>query len=277
MTRLRPGRRLRTRRASACAAAGAYVYGVPSAPRAGELEGRVAVITGAARGIGHASALEFAAQGAAVVVADRRPEVAEIAAEIARAGGRAVACVVDVTDADAVRGLVDAALASFGGLDVMFNNAGITGIPKAIVEMDDGAFDRVLAVNVRGVFLGLKYALPVMIAQGSGSVINTSSVTAVKAMHGMAAYTASKHAIVGLTRVAAIEAGGYGVRVNALLPGPTATALIGEESFSANVPLGRVAEPAEQARVACFLASDRSSFINGETILVDGGMAYAGT
>jgi NAD(P)-dependent dehydrogenase (short-subunit alcohol dehydrogenase family) len=252
-----------------------YVGGVPSAPSAGELEGRVAVITGAARGIGHASALEFVAQGAAVVVADRRPEVAETAAEIERAGGRAMACVVDVTDAAAVQGLVDAALATFGRLDVMFNNAAVTGIPEPIVDIDDEAFDRVLAVNVRGVFLGMKYALPIMTAQGSGSVINTSSVTAVKAMPGMAAHTASKHAVVGLTRVAAVEAGGHGVRVNALLPGPTATPLIGEESFSTQVPLGRVADPAEQARVACFLASDRSSFINGETILVDGGMAYA--
>lgn len=242
----------------------------------GELDGKVAVITGAARGIGRAAAHEFAAEGAAVLLADRREEVHDAAAEVAAAGGRALATTVDVTDSAAVRSLIELAERELGGLDVLFNNAGITGRPTPLAEIDEDAFDRVLAVNVRGVFLGMRHALPVMLAQGSGSIINTASVTAVKAMPGMGVYAASKHAIVGLTRVGAIEAGPSGVRVNALMPGPTATPMIGGETFDGQVPLGRLASPAEQAAVACFLAGPRSSFVNGETILVDGGMAYAG-
>jgi NAD(P)-dependent dehydrogenase (short-subunit alcohol dehydrogenase family) len=239
------------------------------------LAGKVAVITGAARGIGRAAALEFAAQGAALVLGDRRDTVAETADLVQRNGGRAIAQVLDVTDSDAVRALIDAATAAFDGLDVLFNNAGVTGAPSPIVDQDEDAFDRVLAVNVRGVFLGMKHALPIMIARGSGSIINTSSVTAVKAVMNLAPYAASKHAVVGLTRVAAMEAGPHGVRVNAIMPGPTATPMIGDQTFSGQVPLGRLSDVAEQAAVACFLASGGSSFINGETILVDGGMAYA--
>jgi NAD(P)-dependent dehydrogenase (short-subunit alcohol dehydrogenase family) len=239
----------------------------------GELDGKVAIITGAARGIGRATALAFAAEGASVLLADRRDEVHDAAREV---GARALATTLDVTDSAAVRALVELAQRELGGLDVLFNNAGITGRPCPLAEMDGEAFDRVLAVNVRGVFLGMRHALPVMLAQRSGSIINTASVTAVRAMPGMGAYAASKHAIVGLTRVAAIEAGPSGVRVNALMPGPTATPMIGAETFDGRVPLGRLASPAEQAAVACFLAGPRSSFVNGETILVDGGMAYAG-
>jgi NAD(P)-dependent dehydrogenase (short-subunit alcohol dehydrogenase family) len=242
----------------------------------GELSGKVAIVTGAARGIGRATALALAAQGAAVVAADRKDDVHEVVAEIVQAGGRSLAVVVDVTDSAAVRSLVALAVDELGGLDVLFNNAGITGKPRPLAEQDEETFDRVLAVNVKGVFLGMRHALPVMLAQGSGAIVNTASVTAVRAMPGMAVYAASKHAVVGLTRVAAVEAGPRGVRVNALMPGPTATAMIGGETFDGQVPLGRVADAAEQAAVACFLAGPRSSFVNGETILVDGGMAYAG-
>ena len=241
----------------------------------GELDAKVAVITGAARGIGRAAAHEFARQGAALVLADRKEEVHDVVAEVVAGGGRATGQTVDVSDSGDVRALMAAAVGEFGALDVLFNNAGITGRPAALVDQDEDAFDRILAVNIRGVFLGMKHALPLMISQRHGSIINTSSVTAIRATPGMAAYTASKHAIIGLTRVGAIEAGPHGVRVNALLPGPTATQMIGQEQFAADVPLGRVSEPEEQAAVACFLASDRSSFVNGDALLADGGMAWA--
>lgn len=240
------------------------------------LAGKVAVITGAARGIGRAAALEFAAQGASLVLGDRRDTVAETADLVVASGGRATWQVLDVTDSDAVRSLIETATGRYGTLDVLFNNAGVTGAPSSIIDQDEDAFDRVLAVNVRGVFLGMKHALPVMIARRSGSIINTSSVTAVKAVTNLAPYAASKHAVVGLTRVAAMEAGPHGVRVNAIMPGPTATPMIGDATFSGQVPLGRLSDASEQATVACFLASGGSSFINGETILVDGGMAYSG-
>jgi NAD(P)-dependent dehydrogenase (short-subunit alcohol dehydrogenase family) len=255
---------------------GRTVTAMPDPDGDGELAGKVAIVTGAARGIGRATALAMAAQGAAVVAADRKSAVQGVAAAILKAGGRARSVVVDVTDSAAMRSLVDLAVSELGGLDVLFNNAGITGRPCPLAEQDEEAFDHVLEVNVKGVFLGMRYALPVMMAQGSGSIVNTASVTAVKAIAGMGAYSASKHAIVGLTRVAAVEAGPSGVRVNALMPGPTATPMIGDETFDGQVPMGRVADPAEQAAVACFLAGPRSSFVNGETILVDGGMAYAG-
>jgi NAD(P)-dependent dehydrogenase (short-subunit alcohol dehydrogenase family) len=243
---------------------------------AGGFAGRIAIVTGAAGGIGRATALRLAAAGAAVLAADRREEVAETAAAVAAAGGTALHRIVDVTDDEQVRGLVEAALERFGRLDAMVNNAGAVGPPAPLAEMDPAAFDRTLAVNARGTFLGMKHALGPMLAQGSGAIVNVASVTAITALPGLGAYTASKHAVVGLTRVGAVEGAAAGVRVNAVLPGPTATRMIGAEDFSSQVPLGRAADPSEPAAVICFLASDAASFVTGESILVDGGMTYAG-
>lgn len=249
----------------------------------------VAIVTGAAGGIGRAAALALAVRGATLVVADHREAAAAaVAEEIAAAGGTAVPVRADVTSGADVAALVALTLERHGALDVLINNAGITGPLGPISEMDEAAFDRVFAVNVKGVFLGLRHALPPMLERGSGAIVNVASVTAVKASPGLAAYGASKHAVVGLTRSAAAEAGPAGVRVNAVLPGPTATPMvlgrpggppIDDEvaaDFARQVPLGRLADPGEQAEAICFLASAAASFVNGAALLVDGGMAYGG-
>ncbi len=235
--------------------------------------GRAAIVTGAAGGIGRAAAAALAARGAAVLLADRREEVEQAAAELADGGAEVEARTVDVTEPGEVEAMVAAALARFGRLDVLVNNAGATGHPTPLVDQDPAAFDRVFAINVGGVFLGTKYAMP-HLAERGGAIVNVSSVTAVRPLPGLGAYSASKEAVVSLTRVAALEGAAAGVRVNAVLPGPTATRMIGAEDFSADVPLGRVAAPEEPAAAICFLASEAASFITGETLLVDGGMSW---
>ncbi|MBS1677543.1 MAG: glucose 1-dehydrogenase [Actinobacteria bacterium] len=250
--------------------------------RAGDREsaasfaGRAAIVTGAAGGIGRATAATLAVRGAAVLVADRREDVEATAAELAGSGAEIVARTVDVTSPAEVEAMVVAAAERFGRLDVLVNNAGATGVPTAIADQDPAAFDRVFAINVRGVFLGMKYAMPHLAAGGGGAIVNVSSVTAVRPLPGLGAYSASKEAVVSLTRVAALEGATAGVRVNAVLPGPTATRMIGTEDFSGDVPLGRAAAPEEPAEAICFLASDAASFVTGETLLVDGGMSAGG-
>lgn len=251
------------------------------------LQDRIAVITGAAGGIGRATAHALAAHGAVVTVADHRePAAAKVAQEIAAGGGHAHHFRTDITVAGDVAALIAGTLERHGRLDILVNNAGITGPVGPLAEMEERTFDEVFAVNVKGVFLGLRHALPVMIERGSGAIVNVASVTAVRASPGLAAYAASKHAVVGLTRTAAAEAGPHGVRVNAVLPGPTATPMvIGRpggpavpaavtDALVAQVPLGRLSDPDEQAQAICFLASSHSSYVNGEALLVDGGMAY---
>jgi NAD(P)-dependent dehydrogenase (short-subunit alcohol dehydrogenase family) len=256
---------------------------------AGDLQDQVAIVTGAAGGIGRATALALARLGAVVVVADHREEgAARVAGEISAAGGAAQHVRVDVTSSDEVARLIADTLVSRGALDVLVNNAGITGPVGPLAEMEEEQFDRVFAVNVKGVFNGMRHALPPMLERGSGAIVNVASVTAVRVSHGLAAYGASKHAVVGLTRTAAAEAGPHGVRVNAVLPGPTATPMVVgrpggptvpssvTEALVRQVPLGRLADATEPAEAICFLASPKASFVNGEALLVDGGMAYNG-
>jgi NAD(P)-dependent dehydrogenase (short-subunit alcohol dehydrogenase family) len=235
--------------------------------------GRAAIVTGAAGGIGRATAAALAARGAAVLVADRREEIEATTAELSADGAEIVARTVDVTVAEEVEAMVAAAVERFGRLDVLVNNAGATGIPTPLADQDPAAFDRVFAINVRGTFLGIKYSMP-HLADGGGAIVNVSSITAVRPLPGLGAYSASKEAVLSLTRVAALEGAPLGVRVNAVLPGPTATRMIGEQDFSGEVPLGRAAAPEEPAEAICFLASEAASFITGEALLVDGGMAW---
>jgi NAD(P)-dependent dehydrogenase (short-subunit alcohol dehydrogenase family) len=250
------------------------------------LEGRTALITGAASGIGSQAARLFAAEGARVVVADLDAEAGETtAAAIRRDGGAARFVRCDVArDAD-VRAAVAEAEAHFGGLHVLFNNAGIfpadDGSP---VDTPEAVFDRVIAVNLKGVFLGCKHGIPALLRAGGGSIVNTASFVAVMgAATSQIAYTASKGGVLAMTREVAIEYARRGIRANALCPGPVNTpllaGLLADPAARArrlvHVPMGRLAEAPEIARAALFLASDDSSYVNGATFLVDGGITAA--
>ena len=249
-----------------------------------EFSGRTAVITGAGSGIGRATTRLLARHGAHVIAVDRRADGLEgLVREILDTGGSAASVVADVTNSAAVAEIMSTAGRARGSLDILVNNAGVVVPPCPIAEFDEDSFDRLMDVNVKGVFLGLRHALPVMIAQGHGVVLNVGSITAVKTIAGLGPYAASKHAVTALTRAAAVEAGPHGVRVNELLPGPTLTPMVSgpsgsptgaEHAFAAQVPLGRVSAPEEQAEAVLFLVSGRSSYVNGASLLVDGGLAW---
>lgn len=249
-----------------------------------ELTDMIAVVTGAGSGIGQAIALKLAGSGALVVAADRHEESAEKTAEaIVAGGGAGEHAQVDVTRPQEMEALLASVADRHGQLDILVNNAGISGRPMPIAEFDDAFFDRLVAVNLKGIFLGLRHALPIMIAQGRGRVLNIASVSAVRNVPGMGPYAATKAGVIALTRAAATEAGPHGVMVNALLPGATDTPMVnppgretnGEEAFVSGIPLGRLATASEQAEVARFLLSPRCTYMNGASVLVDGGMAWA--
>jgi NAD(P)-dependent dehydrogenase (short-subunit alcohol dehydrogenase family) len=254
-----------------------------------EFEGKVAIVTGASGEIGRATARAFARAGASLVLVDvddvRLRETAELAAR-ERSGAHIEISVADVSRSDDVRGFVDLASRSFGRVDILFNNAGIEGSFAELAECPEEVFDHVFGINVRGVFLGLRHVLPIMISQGTGSVINTASVGAVIANPGRGVYAASKHAVVGLTKAAAAEVGRHGLRVNAICPGPIDTRMTramaeqidpqspetARSAMSARTPVGRFGTPDEVAAVVRFLASDAASYVNGAAWLIDGGM-----
>jgi len=247
--------------------------------------GKVVLITGAATGMGETSAIEFAKAGAKVVVADwNEEEGRETVATITAAGGDAQFVKVDVSSAQSVKTMVEKTLASYGRLDCAFNNAGIMEENAKLADLDEAMFDRIVAVNMKGVFLCMKYELPVMVAQGKGAIVNTSSVCAARILPNCAAYTASKFGVVALTRTAAVEYGGSGVRINAILPGaiatPMAKAAIAAdparlERIKHTRPLGKVAEPIVIARAAMWLCSDDAEHITGHALPVDGGYVGA--
>jgi NAD(P)-dependent dehydrogenase (short-subunit alcohol dehydrogenase family) len=251
-----------------------------------DFKGKVALITGAGNGIGRATALGFASRGARVVVVDRDVAGGEATAGIIRQqGGQSLFVAADVTKSADVQAYVKATLDAFGAIDCFHNNAGIEGKVAPTAEYDEAVFDAVMGVNVKGVFLGLRYVLPVMIAQKRGAVVNTASIAGLVGSPGMPAYVASKHAVVGLTKVAAGEVGQFGVRVNAVCPGPVETRMIHAienqispdnpgvvaQRYQAVIPLGRYATPEEIANVVQFLCSDLASNVTGVQYAVDGG------
>lgn len=251
---------------------------------AGELwfsGGEVALVTGAAGGIGRATAVLFAAEGARVVVADvDGAGLAETVERIVGAGGEAVAVTTDVTDEAQVRAAVDTAVSRYGRLDCAHNNAGTSGTPTAFHDLALEDWDRVVALNLTGVFLCMKHELAVMAPAGRGAIVNTSSGAGIIGFPGLPHYVASKHGVLGLTKTAAQEYVRQGIRVNAICPGTTDTpmmqAFIGgdpamEKMMRRTVPTGEMGRPEQVAEAVVWLCSARASFVNGESMAVDGG------
>jgi NAD(P)-dependent dehydrogenase (short-subunit alcohol dehydrogenase family) len=239
----------------------------------GRLNGKRALITGGGSGIGRATALRFAQEGARIIVADVKGQDETAAGS----GGAIIAHECDVTNPEAVSAMMQRARTELGGLDILFNNAGIGRGGKRLHEIDLKDWDDVMDTNIRGVFLVLKYGLPVMIESGGGSVINTSSTSAYKAVYGNGAYTPAKAAVHLLTNLAAIEYAADNIRVNAVAPGPIHTPIYDtvsmemKEKILSVLPVGRLGQPEEVANVVLFLASDEAAFVTGATYVVDGG------
>ena len=248
------------------------------------LDGKVAIITGAGGGMGRTAARMFAAEGAKVVLADVTDELVEAAAaEVRGAGGEATAVAGDVSDEASAKRMVDHAVATCGRVDVLYNNAGIMpAADHSVVDTDVATWDKVMAINVRGVFLGCKYAIPKMVDQGSGSVINIASFVAILGCSvPQDAYTASKGAVLALTRSLAVQFAPSGVRSNAISPGPIETPMLmdwlvrdeeAKRTRLARNPTGRFGKPEEIVNVAIYLASDESRWTNGANFVIDGGI-----
>ncbi|HTT40827.1 MAG TPA: glucose 1-dehydrogenase [Burkholderiales bacterium] len=252
-----------------------------------DFKDKVALVTGGGNGIGRATALGFAARGAKVVIVDRDAAAGEAVAGIVRQrGGEPLFVQADVTDAKSVQAYVHKAVETYGRIDCFHNNAGIEGKVANVADYDEAMFDQVMAVNVRGVFLGLKYVLKQMLTQKTGgAIVNTASIAGLVGSPGMSAYVASKHAVLGLTKTASGEVARQGIRVNAVCPGPIETRMIQElhkqlnpdnpgkvaATYQASIPTGRYGTPEEVANTVLFLCSDLASNITGAHFVVDGG------
>ncbi|WP_433617299.1 SDR family NAD(P)-dependent oxidoreductase [Paenibacillus cellulositrophicus] len=249
-----------------------------------ELENKIVLVTGAGSGIGRASSLKMAANGAKVVLVDFNRETGEETLRMVQdQGGEGIFVQADVSKSEDVQRYVNASVDTYGRIDAFFNNAGIIQKFSMLADVEEAEFDRLVAVNMKGAFLGLKYVLKVMEKQGSGSIINTASTAGIRSEHSVSVYSATKHAVIGLTKSAAMEYVKKGIRVNAICPGGVQTSLTQsvEEQFKAggympeevsNMRIGRYAQPEELAEMVSFLASDRSSYMVGSIVLVDGGL-----
>jgi len=248
----------------------------------GQFDGRVALVTGGSSGIGRATSLAFAREGARVVFGDIDVAGAEETMKMIKgAGGEAVFVKADVSKAMDVKAIVDKAIQTYDRLDYAHNNAGIDGEFATIVANTEENFDHVIGVNLKSVWLGMKYEIPEMRKRGGGAIVNTSSVAGLVAYRTMGPYVASKHGVIGLTKTAALEYSNFGIRVNAVCPGAIRTPMIDafinndsetEANMSALQPIGRMGRAEEVANLVLWLCSDSSSFITGASIAIDGGI-----
>jgi NAD(P)-dependent dehydrogenase (short-subunit alcohol dehydrogenase family) len=245
------------------------------------LQDKVALVTGGTSGIGRATAIAYAQHQAKVVVVGRRiDEGKETVRLIKEAGGEAIFVQADVTKEADVEAMVDKAVGVFGRLDIAFNNAGTVGENPSLIEQTEAEYDRIMNANVKGVWLSMKYEIAQMLKQGSGSIVNTASGAGVVGVPSQTLYTASKHAVVGLTKAAALQYAKAGIRINVVAPAVIETDMFeavtgGQDEAKAYLaslhPIGRIGTPLEVANAVLFLSSDLASFITGETLMVDGG------
>jgi len=252
-----------------------------SAERHGSFAGKVAFVTGAANGIGRATALAFAEAGASVVATDvSEPGNQETARLIEQAGGRAIAIRCDVALETDVQAALDRTVETFGRLDIAFNNAGIEQPLKPLADLTSEDWDRIAGIDLRGIFLCMKHQVPLMLRQGAGAIVNTSSGAGVKGFAGQAAYVAAKHGVIGLTRAAALDYAAAGFRVNAVCPGIIDTPMMqrftggtaeGRQRVIAQEPVGRMGRPEEIAEAVLWLCSDAAGFVTGHAMVIDGG------
>jgi len=240
---------------------------------------KIALVTGASSGIGKATALAFAKKGTKVVIADltEDPETIDL---IENLGGEAIFVKCDVSANSDVKALIEKAIATFGGLDFAFNNAGIEGTPAPVQDCSEENWDKTIGVNLKGIWLCMKYEIPLMLKKGNGVIVNCSSVAGLVGFQGLPAYVASKHGVIGLTKTASLECAKLGIRVNAVCPGVIKTPMMDrltadkkevEDQFARLEPVGRFGLPEEIANAVVWLCSDEASFVTGLTMPVDGG------
>lgn len=247
-----------------------------------DMIGKVALVTGAGSGIGQATANAFAKYGAKVAVADVNKEGGAATVDaIAAAGGEAIFIEADVADESQVKQMVEQTVSAFGRLDYAHNNAGIDGEQAPLADQPTENWNRVIAINLSGVFYGMKYEIPAMLEHGGGAIVNTASVAGLKGFGNIAPYVASKHGVAGLTKAAVADYGTAGIRFNALCPGVIATPMVAHfmeenpdliDAVIGNTPMARTGQPSEMAEVVVWLCSDEASYVNGHMFAADGGL-----